>query len=265
MVIPGNDRASGARWAFVGFTSAMGVGRKLERFISGTRFSVEAYYKSSHTWSPSVSPYYSSGLFLGFVSIIFGRNSFFTGVVSTVCVIGIPLKFQAVHGDSALQAGIRLLPFTILTPCGSMLAASLTGKAKMPPIYLQFVGAALQVIGVALMSRDANANASVSAASYVFEVIIGLGIGISIVSVTIVAPFVIKDPVDLCEFSMPRSCVILIWYSNHHICRHSVSVYWWSTWSGCRDMRNAEFGKTKTVSNPDCGTTRAVVPVHIRR
>lgn len=126
-------------------------------------------------------------------------NTFFVGVLFTVCVIQIPLRFQTANGASPLWAGIHLLPFALACPTGSIIVAALT-KRKVPPIFLLFVGAALQIVGIALMSTVPTGEA-VWTGQYGYEVITGLGVGINIGSASIVAPFCIDSPSDLCKCS----------------------------------------------------------------
>ncbi|KAL8860209.1 MAG: hypothetical protein Q9178_003473 [Gyalolechia marmorata] len=61
-----------------------------------------------------------------------------TGAPFTVAVTQLPLKSQAVHGVSPLDAGIRLLPFAILSPIGSGIAAGVAGKGKVPPAFTNY-------------------------------------------------------------------------------------------------------------------------------
>ena len=135
------------------------------------------------------------------------------------------------------------------------------GKAKVPPIYLQFVGAGLQVIGIALMSRDDGT--SLSAASYGYEVIAGLGVGISIISTTIIAPFLITNPVDLCMLSAFHSVSKLTKHSTHHSCCRSVPVSGRSAWSSSSYKRHADPCKTKAVDKLKCRTSCGIAPIDI--
>ncbi|TGO07777.1 hypothetical protein BTUL_0247g00050 [Botrytis tulipae] len=57
-------------------------------------------------------------------------------------------KAQAVYGDSPWQAGDRLIAHTLAVPIGSIVANTIIGKTKLPPIYLLFCGTAIQVLGV---------------------------------------------------------------------------------------------------------------------
>lgn len=121
-----------------------------------------------------------------------------TGGPFTVCVIQIPQRFQSVNGLSPLSAGIRLLPFAIASPIGSVLAPTICKKAKVPPIYLCLVGSALQVIGCALLSTIPN-HASIFHGQYGYQVIAGIGVGISLACLVVMAPFTVEER-DKCRF-----------------------------------------------------------------
>ncbi|KAF1958519.1 MFS multidrug transporter-like protein [Byssothecium circinans] len=115
-----------------------------------------------------------------------------TGGPFTVCVIQIPQRFQAVNGLSPLDAGIRLLAFAIASPFGSALAPLICKKAKVPPIYLCFVGSALQIVGVTLLSTLSNTS-SISHAQYGYQIIAGVGVGINLACLVVLAPFTVEE------------------------------------------------------------------------
>jgi hypothetical protein len=56
------------------------------------------------------------------------------------------------HGSSASGVGIRLLPLLLCSPFASALSGFVVIRLKIPPLYLIFVGGALQLIGIGLMS-----------------------------------------------------------------------------------------------------------------
>jgi hypothetical protein len=115
-------------------------------------------------------------------------NSFLTGMVSTTCIVTIPLRYQAAAGVSALQAGIRLIPMSLTVQIGAMLVAVLTKKRRMPPIYLLFVGATLQMIGCIFLSRGSPDHPNWNGL-YGFEAMTGIGVGITIGVVTLIIPY----------------------------------------------------------------------------
>ncbi|KAL8902863.1 MAG: hypothetical protein Q9207_004328 [Kuettlingeria erythrocarpa] len=115
----------------------------------------------------------------------------FSGAPFTVAVIQLPLKSQAVHGVSPLDAGIRLLPFAILSPIGSGIAAGVAGKAKVPPVYLLLAGSAVQIVGFTLLSLSSTSK-SVSAAQYSYEAIAGFSIGVNLACLVLMTPFTVE-------------------------------------------------------------------------
>ncbi|CAF9915301.1 MAG: hypothetical protein HETSPECPRED_002355 [Heterodermia speciosa] len=119
-------------------------------------------------------------------------NMFLTGAPFTVAVIQIPLRFQAVNGLSPLQSGIRLLPFAILSPIGSGIAAGVTGKMKIPPVHVMLVGSAVQIVGFTLLSFSSTTS-NISNAQYGYEAIAGFAVGINIACLIVMTPFLVEE------------------------------------------------------------------------
>lgn len=116
---------------------------------------------------------------------------FLVGAPFTVAIIQIPLRFQTVNGVSALGAGVRLLPFALASPIGSVLAAGIAGKAKTPPIYFILLGAILQLVGFSLLST-APTTTKINQAQYGYQAIAGFGCGVSLASLIVMMPFAIE-------------------------------------------------------------------------
>ena len=116
---------------------------------------------------------------------------FLCGGPFTVAVIELPLRFQAVNGLSALGAGIRLLPFAIASPIGSVIAAGVAVKTKIPPIYLSLGGAAILVVGFALLSTS-PATTTIQNAQYGYQTIAGFGVGVSLAALIVMTPFAVE-------------------------------------------------------------------------
>ena len=114
-----------------------------------------------------------------------------TGAPFTVAVIQIPLRLQTVYRISALGAGIRLLPFAVLTPIGTGVAAVVAGKAKIPPVYLMPVGAIIQVVGFALLSTGST-GPSPPKAQYGYQAIAGFGVGMNLSLLILMTPFAVE-------------------------------------------------------------------------
>lgn len=128
------------------------------------------------------------------------RNIFLTGAPFTVAVIQIPIRFQTVNGVSALGAGIRLLPFAVLSPIGSIIAAGVAGKLKVPPIYLLLGGSVIQTVGLALLSTSPTTT-RINIAQYGYQAVAGFGVGVNIACLLVMTPFTVEKR-DQC--SMPH-------------------------------------------------------------
>ncbi|KAM0308687.1 hypothetical protein ACHAO8_009778 [Botrytis cinerea] len=122
-------------------------------------------------------------------------NALFLGGPWFVTIFQLPQRFQVVDGISALDAGFKLIPFTVLAPVGSVISAVLAGKVKVPPIYLVLIASCIQVIGFALLSTLPIA-AAVSSAQYGYQVIAGFGVGINISTLILMTPYSVADPRD---------------------------------------------------------------------
>jgi hypothetical protein len=131
------------------------------------------------------------------------RCVFLTGAPLTVCIVQIPLRFQIVNSLSALQASIRLLPFALLLPVGSIATAALAGKAKIPPVYLFIIASALQTAGCALLSISPTTG-NISKAQYGYQAISGIAIGSNLATVTVMTPFTVEKR-DKCKALIPRT------------------------------------------------------------
>ena len=127
-------------------------------------------------------------------------NAFLTGGVITSCVIQIPLRFQAVHNESAWHAGVRLIPFGVGIPIGAGLTATICGKRRLPIIYMLVPSFVLQILGLVFMSR-LNVGHITWKGQYGLQFITGLGCGFSIGVITLMTPFVIEKR-DLGKCSM---------------------------------------------------------------
>ena len=103
--------------------------------------------------------------------------SFLSGVPFTVGTIQIPQRFQTVSSASALEAGIRLLPFTLCASVGTVTANILASKLQIPPLFILLVGAILQIVGTVLMS---TLPIEVVPRVYGYEVVLSVGVGLSL-------------------------------------------------------------------------------------
>lgn len=90
--------------------------------------------------------------------------------------IQLPQRFQGVNFTSAERAGILLLPTTLLTPLGAMLAGVIISK-KCPGEYSLLAAAAMVSIGVGLMS-SLPVDSQFPARTYGYQIITGFGLGL---------------------------------------------------------------------------------------
>lgn len=116
----------------------------------------------------------------------------------------IPQRFQLVYGTSGLDAGVRLIPFTLLMPFGTVLASTLAGRLKVPPLYLILTGSCLQVIGFALLGTLPTSTETPNQI-YAFQVIAGMGCGMNFTLLFIMVPYVVEKryngkPLTSCFF-----------------------------------------------------------------
>ncbi|KAF2016768.1 putative multidrug resistance protein fnx1 [Aaosphaeria arxii CBS 175.79] len=118
-------------------------------------------------------------------------DSLFLGGSWFVGVFTLPQRYQIVHATSALQAGIRTMPFTFAAPLGAAWSSAATGKYKIPPIFILMVSASLQILGFALLATLPN-SVAVPARSYGFQIVAGFGCGITISLPALVIPFLVE-------------------------------------------------------------------------
>ncbi len=120
-----------------------------------------------------------------------------------VSVFSIPQRFQVVNGDSALGAGIKLLPYTILTPVSSILNSSLVAKFKVPPLYLVLFCCVCQTVGFTLLATIPVTDV-VLKRQYVFQALASFGCGGNLTLTTMMTPhLVMKKDAGMFEFPLP--------------------------------------------------------------
>ena len=131
--------------------------------------------------------------------LIYDSVTFLAGIPFTVAIIQIPQRFQTVSATSALQAGVRLLPFTLGSSVGTISGNILASKLQVPPIFILLGGAVLQVLSTALMS---TLPVEPGAKIYGFEMLLSIGVGINIGTLIQFTPQLIRGK-DQCEYSSP--------------------------------------------------------------
>ncbi|KAI1131717.1 MFS multidrug transporter-like protein [Nemania abortiva] len=115
----------------------------------------------------------------------------FLGGPFVISVYQLPQRFQLVNGLSGLDAGVRLIPFTLASPVGTAVAASIAGRLKIAPIWILVTGAILQVIGFALLST-LPLTLHLLPRTYGFEIIAGFGCGMNLALSFVLAPSVVE-------------------------------------------------------------------------
>lgn len=114
-----------------------------------------------------------------------------TGAVSITCIFQLPLRYQTSAGLSPLQAGVRLIPFSVCGPLGTIICAVLSKGNRVPPVYLATLGEVMQVVGLIFLGRGEPADPDWHGL-YGLEVVIGLGFGMCLGAVTIMVPFMVE-------------------------------------------------------------------------
>jgi putative effector of murein hydrolase len=113
------------------------------------------------------------------------------GGPALITLFQLPQEFQLVHDLSGLDAGVRLIPFTIAMAIGSSIAALVAGKLKVRALYIVIAGACVQVVGFALLSQR-RFSMEVSRETYGFQVLAGLGVGANFTMFYLLVPFTIE-------------------------------------------------------------------------
>lgn len=128
-----------------------------------------------------------------------------------VAIFQLPQRFQLINGLSSLEAGVRIIPFGAGIPLGTIVAANILSKTKLPPIYIIFAGTILQVIGFALLSTLPS-TLEVSPGIYGYQILGGLGCGANYQSMYLTIAFV-AEPRDRGKSSTTLVMLILIFRS----------------------------------------------------
>lgn len=115
----------------------------------------------------------------------------FLGGPFVISVYQLPQRFQLVNGLSGQDAGIRLIPFTLASPIGTGVAASIAGRFKVAPIWIIITGAVLQVIGFALLGT-LPLTQELLPRTYGYEIIAGFGCGMNLALLFVIIPSVVE-------------------------------------------------------------------------
>lgn len=112
-----------------------------------------------------------------------------SGVPFVTLVLTLPGRFQSVNGESALGAGLKILPFTLLVAFGSIVTGALTAKGRVSAFRVLTLGTLLQCSGVGLL-YSVSVELAPSSRLYGFQVLAGLGTGLSLTTLLNMVPFV---------------------------------------------------------------------------
>lgn len=112
-------------------------------------------------------------------------------------IISIPQRLQIVNSLSAFDASVRLLPFTLGMPFGSVMQSTLA-KRGVVCVYLLIAGGLFQVAGVGAQLRLPT---DITASMYAEQLITGIGVGINLGILILWTPFQAKGA-DTCKFAL---------------------------------------------------------------
>ena|ERR1700761_3573883 len=100
----------------------------------------------------------------------------------------IPQRFEILNGLSSFNAAVRFIPFSLLSPIGSLVSPGLAKGAKVPMMYFLVAGAAVQIVGYGLLGTVPT-DGGIRAREYGFLVLAGFGCGLCTPILTLMTPF----------------------------------------------------------------------------
>ncbi|KAJ5713108.1 MFS general substrate transporter [Penicillium malachiteum] len=115
-------------------------------------------------------------------------NSIFLGMNWFAAIFIIPQRFEIVNSLSPFQAAVRFIPFSLLSPIGSLVSPGLAKGAKVPMMYFLVAGAAVQIVGYGLLGTLPT-DGEIRAREYGYLVLAGFGCGLCTPILTLMAPF----------------------------------------------------------------------------
>ncbi|KAF2108387.1 major facilitator superfamily domain-containing protein [Lophiotrema nucula] len=119
-------------------------------------------------------------------------NTYLVGNVMSVCLVQIPQRYITVNGLSSFNAAIRLLAFGAFIPLGSIFAAALIGRLRVPPCFIILLGAVMQIVGTLLLSR-VSTSYRLERAPLGYQVLLGTGIGLATAAMVLLVPYVMEQ------------------------------------------------------------------------
>ncbi|KAJ6007267.1 MFS general substrate transporter [Penicillium herquei] len=115
-------------------------------------------------------------------------NAVFLGMTMFVTMFILPQRYEIVNELSSFHAAVRFIPFTILSPVGSILSSVIAKSTQLPLMYLLIIGALFQILAYALLGTLPQHH-HVSARQYGYEILAGFGCGINIPLLSLMTPF----------------------------------------------------------------------------
>lgn len=107
-------------------------------------------------------------------------------------VVLIPLRYQTAAGLSPLQAGVRLILFSVASPIAAVLAASVCKKKRVAPLHLALAGELIQLLGLVLVTTLTTTSDKDWPGLYGLQVCIGFGMGLVIGTTTMLTPAIVE-------------------------------------------------------------------------
>uniref|UniRef100_A0A093VPT8 Putative transporter C3H1.06c n=1 Tax=Talaromyces marneffei PM1 TaxID=1077442 RepID=A0A093VPT8_TALMA len=120
LIVSGFDQAASR----LSWTTAEALGPLCASAVACIAFFLSQYWHAKRHQSPieSVFPwrFCQSRVIMGIII-----SSFMFGAISITFIFELPIRYQNVQGLNSLQAGLRLLPFSLSGPIGSILSAGI--------------------------------------------------------------------------------------------------------------------------------------------
>jgi hypothetical protein len=121
-------------------------------------------------------------------------TSFFVGSPFNVVIVTIPQRFQVLSNSSVIEAGVRLIPFSLSAALCSALGNIICGRFRVPPVYFLLLGGVLNVVGLVCLSTIPVSPPSFPRAGYAYEAISAAGIGFTFGILVLSTPFMVPGP-----------------------------------------------------------------------
>ena len=134
---------------------------------------------AKYKWESKLDPILSWDILTNRVFMAALANAWLSGMVMMVSIVQIPQRFMLVNRISAIDAGVRLLPFAAVMCVASLAVAMISTRTKrgVHVVFALVLGGVLQVAGTAGLSQTSN-DLAIDASRYGFQVLAAVGVGI---------------------------------------------------------------------------------------